>query len=289
MPALHSCWRLRKRLPYLRKKLQGAPAYWHHILFAGVSTCSKTTHGTTSAVDSATTTKPTTDNDTKAQTKATACVEIQVDASIYLNHRGMLAIRPVGRLVRKSRHLQAFRLRSKNTEVHRLRISVVLNQPNAWMLSAAWCKAFILILGTKTQTRPSTQPCSEGLLHLLHIAGRACRIVLWFQRWYRHNGWKQTHHHPYHSSRLRPPSAAAAPQIRPLHLVAEHANELLHPFRDGLRHPLGEVGALGADDQLLVGAVFVHVVDRAAQNLRATKRKRDRPKGKITHRNKQVR
>lgn len=91
-------------------------------------------------------------------------------------------------------------------------------------------------------------------------------------------------------SRLRPPSAAAAaPQIRPLHLVAEHANELLHPSRDGLRHPLGEVGALGADDQLLVGAVFVHVVDRAAQNLRATKRKRDRPQGNINHRNEQVR
>lgn len=59
----------------------------------------------------------------------------------------------------------------------------------------------------------------------------------------------------------------ATNRVTPPCLVAEHPHEVFHPGRDRLRHLLREVGALGADDQLLVRAVLVHVVDGAAQHL----------------------
>ena len=51
------------------------------------------------------------------------------------------------------------------------------------------------------------------------------------------------------------------------YLCAEHVDEVLDPSRHLLRHLLGEVGATGADDELLVRAILVDVVDRAAQDL----------------------
>lgn len=126
------------------------------------------------------------------------------------------------------------------------------------------------------KTRASTHPCSEGLRHLLHTTEYHNISSYGFKDGARSATGKTatvTTDTAYHLPPPPPPSPSGVTEI-PLHLVAEHANELLHPSRDGLRHPLGEVGTLGADDQLLVGAVFVHIVDRAAQNLRATEIKK---------------
>lgn len=184
----------------------------------------------------------------------------------YLHGRSMLAIRPVGRLMRKSRHLQAFRLLRKITTRFQL-----LYRPTPPMQIK-----YPAVLSTVLAQEDAVlyPPLPNSLCHVLQTTGTAC-ISKSSYGCVENVPVQRLETKPLITSAIVIATRSHKKQKTPLYLVTEHAYELLHPSRDGLRHPLREVGTLGADDKLLVGAVLVHVVDRAAQNLRATERKRD--------------
>lgn len=87
----------------------------------------------------------------------------------YQHGRGMLAIRPVGRFMRKSRHLQVLRL-SRNNAIG-FSHSVVVTHPIAFKCRVVW----VFLKGMNTRSFVSHQSCDtrEGLRHALHTTGTA--------------------------------------------------------------------------------------------------------------------